>query len=190
MDDKEFKLLKQMVCSKLERLDSKLTYHNLVHTIDVLEQSERIARQEGINENDIWLLKVAALYHDTGFLRTYRNHEEISCSIFFEDSLVFNFSREEQEKIVGLILATKVPQRPLSHLEKIICDADLDYLGRDDFFTISNELRKEFMVFGVIKNDEEWDKLQINFLTKHQYHTETSRREKEAPKQLNIKQLP
>ena len=33
--------------------------------------------------------------------------------------------------------ATKIPQTPLTKLEEIICDADLDYLGREDFFEIS-----------------------------------------------------
>lgn len=28
-------------------------------------------------------------------------------------------------------------------MEQIMCDADLDYLGRDDFLAISNKLKKD-----------------------------------------------
>lgn len=189
MDFKEFDVIKQDVCSILHKLDPKLTYHSKEHTMDVLEQSERIAKEEGITGNDLWLLKVAALYHDTGFVRIYHNHEEMSCAIFLENSIHFQFTEEEKEKIRGIIMATKIPQQPHTLLERIICDADLDYLGRKDFFTIGEGLRKEFLTFGIIANDEEWDKLQLNFLKNHRYHTESSRRQRESAKQTHIQQL-
>jgi len=50
-------------------LSRKLTYHGIHHTLDVLVQVQRIAKEEGIvNEEDLFLLKTATLYHDTGFL--------------------------------------------------------------------------------------------------------------------------
>jgi len=189
MDFKEFDLIKQNVCSILQKLDPKLTYHCKEHTIDVLEQSERIGKEEGITGNDLWLLKVAALYHDTGFLRVYHNHEEMSCAIFLEHSIYFQFNEEEKEKIKGIIMATKIPQKPHTLLERIICDADLDYLGRKDFYTIGEELRKEFLTYGIIHNNEEWDKLQLNFLKNHRYHTGSSQKQREAAKQKYIQQL-
>ena len=189
MDFKEFDSIKQNVCSILHELDPKLTYHCKEHTMDVLEQSERIGKEEGITGNDLWLLKVAALYHDTGFLRVYHNHEEMSCAIFLEHSSQFNFSEEEKEKIKGIIMATKIPQKPHTLLERIICDADLDYLGRKDFFNIGDDLRKEFLTFGIIRNDEEWEKLQLNFLKNHHYHTHSSQRQRETAKQEHIQQL-
>ena len=77
MDIQEFDVIKHIVYSRLHLLDPKLTYHSLAHTMDVVDQSERIAKEEGVTGNDLWLLKVAALYHDIGFLKTYRKHEEI-----------------------------------------------------------------------------------------------------------------
>jgi uncharacterized protein len=189
MDFKEFDVIKHTVCSMLDKLDPKLTYHSMEHTMDVVEQSERIAKEEGISGNDFWLLKVAALYHDTGFLRIYHNHEEMSCEIFLENSIRFQFSEEEKEKVKGIIMATKIPQKPHTILERIICDADLDYLGRKDFFTIGDQLRKEFLTFGIINNDEEWDKLQLSFLKNHHYHTASSQIQREGAKQKHIEQL-
>ena len=186
-----FQNIRALVCDKLDGLNADLTYHNKEHTMDVVKQCERIAADEGLEEgNEIFLLRVAALYHDTGFLRTYFNHEEMSCRIFMEDAALFNFSAEDKALIKGLIMATKLPQKPKSKLEKIICDADLDYLGRTDFFTIGEGLRTEFLNYEIISSEKEWEQLQAKFLTTHQYHTESSRRCREDQKQVNISKLP
>ncbi len=189
-NDAVFDTIKEMVSEKLKGLSINLTYHNLDHTLDVTEQSERIATAEGVSDKkEIFLLKVAALYHDTGFLRTYANHEEASCTIFLEESDRFGFTLEEKNLITGLIMATKLPQTPATLLQKVICDADLDYLGRSDFFEIGDGLRREFLKYGIIKTNEEWDKLQVKFLTNHKYHTQTSRQLRESFKQENIAKL-
>ena len=190
-NDTVFEALKSLVCEKLKLLPESLSYHNLAHTLDVTEQSERIAREEGVtDEKELYLLKVAALYHDTGFLRTYAHHEVVSCEIFREDADQFGFSESQKEVITGLIMATRLPQTPTTLLQKVICDADLDYLGRDDFFEIGDSLRREFLKYGVIQSNEEWNKLQAKFLSSHQYFTETSRQLREIPKRENIKRLP
>ncbi|HEY1020713.1 MAG TPA: HD domain-containing protein, partial [Flavisolibacter sp.] len=175
---------------KLKGLSTHLTYHNIDHTLDVLRQSERIAREEGItDENRIYLLKVAAMYHDTGFLVTYVNHEKASCEIFRTEAALFDFTGEEQTFITRLIMATKLPQQPTDLFECIICDADLDYLGRPDFFRIGDGLRKEFLHYGVVSSDEEWDKLQMKFLASHSYHTDSCRKNREHEKQAHMAQL-
>ena len=186
-----FEAIRAFVVEKLEHLSPDLTYHNLEHTLDVVMQSERIAKEEGVDdEHQLYLLKVAALYHDTGFLHTYGKHEEESCAIFKEDAKLFGFSCEDTELITRLIMATKLPQTPATLLEKVICDADLDYLGRADFFEIGDGLRREFLKQGIIKTNQDWDQLQIKFLTSHQYHTATSRKLREKYKQGNISKLP
>jgi predicted metal-dependent HD superfamily phosphohydrolase len=185
-----FNKIHTQVCDRLAGLTAELTYHNLDHTLDVVRQCERLALEEGIrDECKIYLLKVAALYHDTGFLDTYAQHEEASCEIFLKDAEKYNFSEEDRAFVVRLIMATKLPQTPQDIFESIICDADLDYLGRPDFFKIGDGLRKEFIHFGIVSSDEEWEKLQIKFLTSHYYHTNSSKNSREAVKQLHITQL-
>ncbi|MCK9612757.1 MAG: hypothetical protein PHR81_00260 [Bacteroidales bacterium] len=46
-------------------------------------------------------------------------------------------------------MATKIPTKLKNKLEKLLCDADLDYLGREDYMEISNRLRREWDVFGI-----------------------------------------
>lgn len=177
MTESGFKELEQMILQRLQKgLDKKLTYHNLQHTIDVLQQVERIAREEGIaDQEQLLLVRIAALYHDTGFLDTYQGHEQRSCEIMMEDLGNSSLSEQKLLMIRGMIMATKIPQSPVSLLEEIICDADLDYLGRPDFPPISQHLMKEFLEYGIIKDEAEWDPIQIGFFEKHQYFTHSSR---------------
>lgn len=186
----KFESIKAEVVHQLGMLSPVLTYHHVGHTLDVLEQCERIAAEEKVSDkHDLYLLRVAALYHDTGFLRVYQKHEAMSCQIFFERAPAFGFSEKEKEIIAELIMVTKLPQEPKTLLQRIICDADLDYLGRNDFLPISLGLKKEFFAFGVIIEDQAWDDLQISFISSHHYHTESSRRLREPVKQENLAAL-
>jgi len=185
-----FTNIKVAVCDRLKNLNPHLTYHNLFHTLDVLDQAERIAIKEGITSSeDIFLLKVAALYHDTGFLETYSDHEKAGCMIFLQDASRFSLSKKQRDTVIALIMATCIPQTPTNLLECIICDADLDYLGRDDFFEIGDTLRKEFLYYNIVGNNAEWEKIQLKFFQKHQYHTASSRAEREPVKKLHYSTL-
>ena len=190
MTEKDFEILQELVLTQLDGLDPHLTYHSKEHTIDVLKQCMRIAASEGIvDPYELLILKFAALFHDIGFLQTYANHEAKGCELFLEYADMEAFSEDERTDIQSLIMATKLPQSPKNHLEQIICDADLDYLGRDDFFIIGDNLRKEFLHYNIVPSDEAWEILQINFLSNHQYFTESSRKLREPAKQVHFSKL-
>lgn len=176
MTESGFLQLKSTILELLRTdLDQRLTYHCLAHTEDVLEQAQRIALTEGIADPKLLLLiKIAALFHDTGFLRTYKGHEEESCRIMEEYIGDHDLTKRDIEMIKGMIRATKVPQTPHNLSEKILCDADLDYLGRDDFKSISETLKDEFLVYGIIKTEQDWDDMQVSFFESHRYFTDTS----------------
>ena len=184
-----FTSIKQPILSRLENeLDPRLGYHNITHTLDVLEQAEVLAKQENVTDkHDLLLLKTAAVFHDSGFLFVYKGHEEKGCEIASE-SLRSVFSEEDIKKVCGMIMATKIPQSPNTLLEQIICDADLDYLGRNDFEPISQTLHKEFIIFKIIPEDIIWDHVQIKFFESHHYFTGTSisKRNDKKLKHLNI----
>lgn len=165
---------KEIIAILSAQLDKRLSYHNTDHTLDVIARSEEIAMSERVSSSkELLLLKMAALFHDTGFLHVFNGHEEKSCEIVLE-KLNSHFTKPDMDVICGLIMATKVPQKPTTLLQQIICDADLDYLGRKDFKKLSNYLKHEFLDFGIVKNDEEWEKKQIAFFESHQYFTRTS----------------
>jgi uncharacterized protein len=191
MTESGFLELKSTILKMLRNgLDPRLTYHSLAHTEDVLRQVERIAAAENITETRLMLLmRIAALFHDTGFLRTYKEHEQESCLILREVVDPCQFEDDEMSIMNGMIMATKIPQLPRSLPEMIICDADLDYLGRNDFGAISNTLKNEFLAYNVIKGDEEWDQLQVKFFESHHYFTASSIRDRCPVKLQHLKLL-
>ena len=171
----KFKAAEKFILSKLQNeLSSDLHYHGIHHTMDVLGAVRIIASEENITGENLLLLETAALYHDAGFTETYQEHEAAGCKIARENLPKFGYSETQIEQICGMIMATKIPQAPQNHLEEILCDADLLYLGQDDFFRIGNTLFIEFKELGVLSTEEEWNRLQVRFMESHQYFTKTA----------------
>ena len=187
---RQFIDLQELILDKLEQeLPPYLYYHNYKHTIDVINQAELIGLGEEVSEEEILLLKTAALFHDAGHTIQYENHEYYGCQLAKEYLPKFNYTQEQINKICQIILATKLPPKPKNLLEKIICDADLDYLGRQDFIPISNTLFEELKALGKIKSLNEWNKLQVKFLTSHQYFTKTANKLREINKEKQIERI-
>jgi class 3 adenylate cyclase len=171
-------------------LPNGLHYHGIHHTKDVCNAVERLAIWEGVTGEELYLLKTAALYHDAGFIHSYESNEPIGANLAKEMLPEFGYTEEQIEKVIELIEATKIPQQPKNHLEEIMCDSDLDYLGRDDFYPIAETLRQELMEFGKIEDDpKKWVEMNIGFLSSHSYFTESSKRRREQEKQKRIEEL-
>jgi len=167
-------------------LDKRLFYHGIHHTFDVLLACQRIGMSEGISDDEMILLKTAALFHDMGFVVRYKGHEEESCKIAGSVLSGFGYSKSEISQICEMIMATQIPQSPQSHLGEIICDADLDYLGRHDFEPISLSLYNELIAYHFITNEEQWNRIQLNFLGLHRYFTKTAVFTREEKKQFQL----
>ena len=177
----------------LNRLDSELpghlAYHGQHHTLDVLETVERIAKHEGVSDDEINLLLVAAAYHDCGFIYSHKDHEQRGCEIAREVLPNYGFENEVIEHICRMIMATKVPQNPTGELSDILCDADLDYLGRDDFEPTASNLFKELKHLGVVQEEEAWNRIQVNFLRQHHYHTSYGKQFRQPKKAKHLQEL-
>ncbi|MEL6676524.1 MAG: HD domain-containing protein [Bacteroidota bacterium] len=153
-----------------------LSYHSLAHTLDVYQSAQTLAKAEGITGQALMLLKTAALYHDSGFIHGMDEHEQRSCEIARKHLPEFGFTSAEVKQICSMIMATKLPQSPSHKLEEILCDADLDYLGRKDFYTIGHTLFQEFKSRGIVQGEEDWNRLQVQFLHAHTYFTPTAQK--------------
>ncbi|HEY6082867.1 MAG TPA: HD domain-containing protein [Chitinophagaceae bacterium] len=191
MFNEKFTAISTLILGKLKQgLPPRLSYHCISHFEDVLRQSIRIARAEDIqNEEELFLLKTAALYHDSGFMFTYTGHEEKSCEIAEEDLTRLSITPMQIVKIKGLIIATRIPQNPATHLEQVLCDADLDYLGRDDFYPIAASLYRELKAFHFVKDEKEWNRIQVDFLSSHHYFTAASIRLRNEKKLMHLDHL-
>lgn len=171
----QFQQAKSYINARLRKeLPRHLTYHSVAHVRDVYKAAERLAKAEGVKGEDLTLLLTAVLFHDAGFIFQSKDHEKIGCDIVREDLPRFEYTPEQIERICGMIMATRIPQTPHNLLEQIIADADLDYLGRNDFWTIGNTLFEELQMYGIIQTEEQWNALQVKFLEQHHYFTETA----------------
>ena len=162
-------------------------YHNLEHTKDsVLPAAERLLTMEGVKGKETQIVMVAAAYHDIGYTMTYQDHEEASAYMAGDMLPQFGYSKKDIRDIKKVIMATRLPQTPENILEKIMCDADIDILGTDDFFTKNGYLMLEMNNNGSNFETNEWNKQQLEFLEQHNYFTASARELNNEGKQKNI----
>ncbi|MEO9144158.1 MAG: YitT family protein [Ginsengibacter sp.] len=173
----QFEKAYSFLTEKLEKeLPPYLHYHNVGHTKNVLAATQAIALAENLSERDTTLVKTAALFHDSGFMETYSDHEEISCKMSRKWLPQFGYSKEETEEVCQLILSTKMPQSPQNKLAEVLCDADLYYLGTDDYVKGSEMLYKELHEAGFVKDRDEWKTNELKFLGSQHYFTKSAQK--------------
>jgi adenylate cyclase len=186
----QFTDLQELMLNKLEKeLPQYLFYHNVKHTIDVVTQAELIGIGENVDDEELLLLKTAALFHDSGHILAYDDHEHYATLIAREVLPDYFYTQRQIDIICELIMATKMPPQPKNKLEKIICDSDLDYLGRSDMIPVSNSLFRELKEMDKIDSLKQWNQLQIKFISGHQYFTKTAQSLREVNKQKQIERI-
>jgi adenylate cyclase len=186
----QFTDIQEVILDKLEReLPSYLFYHNVKHTVDIVTEVELIGWAEGCSDEEILILKTAGLFHDVGHTVIYDGHEYQGTLIAREMLPLYNYTPEQIEKICSIIMSTKLPPKPTNLLEEIICDSDLDYLGRSDFIPVSNTLFEELKAQNKMGSLNDWNKIQVKFISGHQYFTKTARSLREVNKQLQIERI-
>jgi len=171
-------------------LKPSLYYHNFQHTIDVCAAVDRLAKLEGIDGDDLVLLRTAAVFHDVGFLWEYLDNEIIACD-FARNTLVdFDYGNHQIDVICQMILSTQVPQKPKNILEMVLCDADLDYIGRGDFFITALRLHREWSENSKKKiTFKEWYLKQQDFIAQHEFFTESAKKLRNEKKMHNLVQI-
>jgi len=171
-------------------LPGDLFYHCIFHTRDMVVPAVRhLARLEGIDDRNRICLETGALYHDLGFIRRYRNNEVIAAGIAEETLPHFGFTDPEVAVVIGIIMATRMPQRPKTPLEAIMCDADLAHLGKTDFIYLNECLRRERAAHGDGMAPKAWYSDSIAFLDGHTYFTEAGEAACGPEKARNIRRL-
>ncbi|MBI2670881.1 HD domain-containing protein [Candidatus Woesearchaeota archaeon] len=172
-----------------KNLPKNLYYHNIEHTFNkkngMVAMVSKLTDIEKIPSYQKELLIVAAYFHDTGYTESSENNELIAARIASGILPALGFTKKEISIIKSLILATASNHKPENIMEEIIKDADLDNLGRDDFFERCEDLRKELN----IKNKLKWYKETLKFLKKHRYFTSSAIKLRNTEKSKNILKL-
>lgn len=186
----QFNDIQEIILDKLEKeLPASLYYHNVKHTVDVVTEVELMGWAESVTDEEILLLKTAGLFHDAGHTVAYDEHEHHGTVLVREMLPKYGYSEDQINRICDIIMATKLPPKPKDLLQKIICDADLDYLGRSDMIPVSNTLYEELKEQNKIGTIDDWNRLQIMFISGHQYFTQTARSLREVNKQKQIERI-
>lgn len=171
-------------------LPEGIQYHDLSHTFNVEKAAVRFAKLEGIDEESILLLQTAVLYHDAGFILQYNDNEGFAEQLARKTLPKYGYSEEQIVVIANIIISTAANNFPKTLLEKVMCDADHDYLGRADYYTVVAKLRAELENFGEIMSDETWINFQLDYLEKkHRFFTETAKNIRLHGKKARIEEL-
>jgi predicted metal-dependent HD superfamily phosphohydrolase len=177
-----------------EELPNGIKYHDANHTLHptkgVVAAANRIALSEEISETDRELLITAAYFHDTGYIRQFGKNEPIAARMAGRVLNLIGYKPAEIKKIQKMILATDLARKPKNHVEKILCDADLDHFGRNDFFEMDGKLREGRRVRGIdVSDDAKWYQGTLKILGTHQYYTESQKKLRDKEKQKNLQSL-
>jgi uncharacterized protein len=172
-----------------DNLPGNYLYHNPEHTLYVMDKALDIGRHEKCTEDELEFIRVAALWHDTGYTKTYKDHEEESCRIARHYLPEFGYPDDYINSLCNMIMVTKIPQFPKNKLEEILADADLEYLGTDEFEIKSDCLFKELQSVRPDYTEAAWNQAQISFIRSHHYFTRYCQENKEPVKQQHLDKL-
>lgn len=173
-------------------------YHSKQHTKGVYERARYLAEQEGVSSEGMKVLETAALLHDVGHVESVDRHEEVGSRIAGQILPELGYSDDEVEEVQGIIMSTKVDlagegqlhvNPPQDILQETICDADLDNLGREDFYERSEELRRELAGRGIELSREEHYSNTRDLMQRHHYFTDTQKKERGPQKQEFMDEL-
>ena len=173
-----------------EKLSPKLIYHNLNHTLNVVNNAQKIGKKSDLNEDELEIVTLAAWFHDAGYIDTYAGHEERGKQIAETFLKQNSYDPVKLTKVLACIDATKMPQQPKNLMEQVICDADLLHLGQESFFDYSDMLRNEWESVDFKKSEElEWYKTGAELLSSHTFFTPYAKRKFEPQQALNLVKL-
>ena len=174
-----------------DELDQTFIYHNYTHTERVLRSLREIIENTGIDKKDAEILELAALLHDTGYIKKREGHEEESvkiATVFLEAN---NTDKTTINAVNDCIMATKFKDSPKTDLGKIIRDADASHFGKKYFREASEFLRKELEIQGIANyTPNEWLNENITVLTKnHEFYTDYALKNWQPQKEKNLAKL-
>jgi predicted metal-dependent HD superfamily phosphohydrolase len=155
-----------------EKLSHKYVYHNYQHTLETVDVCIKLASEFEINEEAKEILLLAAWFHDSGYIYSYKGHEEKSAVIAKEFLEQKNYPQSKLEQVINCILSTTRERGTTNLIEDILCDADIASVGDKNFFAKAELLRTEWENFGIAScNDKKWAQTQMDFLSSVTFHT-------------------
>ena len=169
-----------------DKLPGDYVYHNYNHTAETVKACKKLSKSYNLTSRDYEVLLLAALFHDTGYINAYENHE-IESVKFMKDYLKGNYPEDDISEIESLILSTKYRTIPDGSMQEILHDADYINLGSKNFNHRADLLRIEWeRILHKTYTEEEWAQIQIQFLIDTTFKTEDAVIKYNEQKEQNI----
>lgn len=184
---RESRLLAEQVFSDPEF--TKLPFHNLNHTKDVVDAVKDIGMHTELTEEEMEACIAAAWLHDVGYKSGMKDHEKQSVAVATELFKSLGTPVGMINMVNNAILSTHMPQQPRSVVDKVLCDADLAHLAGPMCDAKASMLRDELEAKGKSFGNEEWKVYNLAFMQQHHYHTPYGQTVLEEGKRKNIKRL-
>lgn len=166
------------------------SYHTLDHTIDVVKNAVFIGTKENLSEDEMSILRVAAWFHDVGYIKTYKGHEKESAAMAAKFLEHHDVDENIRTEVRESIMATTFPQNARSLVAKVLCDADFIHFGQDNYFEQSEKLRQEQKNAGVRRLERiEFDRESLKLFEEHNWHTVFCNKNLDETKQKNLEIL-
>ncbi|MBK6481023.1 MAG: HD domain-containing protein [Saprospiraceae bacterium] len=183
-------LAKSYVQQLLTQLPESHYYHDWKHTQEVYDEASHLGVMAKLSEDQMEHLQLAALFHDTGFVKSYEDHETNSKAIAAEYLQSIDYPPDQIRMIQEVIEATRMPQKPTDKVGALLQDADLASLGSTTWETRSDLLRKElFAVLQKEYTDAEWVRYNMDFFKQTVYQTMEGKSKYDAIKDRNRDEL-
>lgn len=179
----------QLVEDKLNE-SAELQYHNMSHITYVLQMATQIAKNtDGIENDNIEPLQLAAVFHDAIYNVQSDNNEESSAEYAALVLTQLTYPIQQIQLVKGLILATKWNYNAQTILEKIIIDADLAHLHCEDY--IENQFVNLYQEINSYRKlgKSKWIKECIALFSKHKYYTSYAQNIFNNGKRSNLEKL-
>ncbi|ATL45141.1 DUF5706 domain-containing protein [Elizabethkingia sp. HX WHF] len=173
-----------------DKLSPAFLYHNYKHTQEVVANADILANADNLNEEEKEILLVACWFHDSGYTEDIMLHEEKSCEIATEFLKAEGVNEDFIRRVKELIMSTKICCKPDNRIENIIRDADSSHLASEDYFTYSDNLRKEWEeTLGKNFSKKKWNLDNLRFFRFHQFNTDYAKQNWNPIKEKNLQKI-
>jgi len=176
-----------------KELPAQYCYHTSSHTEEVLAEALLFGLEDNLCYQDLYLIALAATFHDTGFLVQATNNEAIGATFARTGfSKLPTLSSHDQETICQMILDTTIQntergpkQIATTRLSGYLLDADVSNFGRLDFFEKSELVRIEIGApekVAFLSNT-------LKLLEAHEWYSTAAKQIRFAQKECNLIEL-
>lgn len=173
-----------------EKLPENIIFHDFQHVLRIKKYAETIGEQAGLTAGEMNLLRVCALFKDSGYIQSYDNYPEESIKLASAFLAGHQADLSVIERVTDILRATQTPRDPKDKIAGILCDAGMMYIATE---SAVEQFDLQFEEAALVKPGEckrlAYEKKWIDFFEKHTYFTDYGRNVLQPAKETAVKRL-